>query len=106
MTGPIDPIRAARAVSRSPRPSADAPDDAGPDETVNLPAVIDAAPTPAPAAKAPAAFAAQLIAGAQRRGLRGGPGVLVGAQSAYLDAEWSGTADRRTGKGQIAKTEI
>jgi hypothetical protein len=71
-----------------------------------LPAVAESALTPPPAAKALAAFVAQMIAGPQRRGLRGGPGALGNAKAAYLGAEWSGDADRRTRKGRITKTEI
>ncbi|HWA62950.1 MAG TPA: hypothetical protein VG939_16330 [Caulobacteraceae bacterium] len=62
------------------------------------------APTPVSAA---AAFAAQLIGqDGQKRGLRGGPQTLETARSAYLGAEYSGPADRRTRKGGITKTEI
>jgi hypothetical protein len=53
------------------------------------------------------AFAAQVLGqSGQKRGLRGGPQVLDHARSAYLDAEWSGHADRRPPKGVITKTEI
>jgi hypothetical protein len=44
--------------------------------------------------------------GGQRRGLRGGPETLDKARSAYLEAEWSGPADRRVRTGRITKTEI
>ncbi len=106
MTGSVDPIRAAAPVSRSPKPPGwDAA--ATPVEPVEaLPTATETAPTPPPAAKALAAFAAQMIAGPQRRGLRGGPGALGSAKAAYLGAEWSGDADRRTRTGKISKTEI
>jgi len=44
--------------------------------------------------------------GGQKRGLRGGPETLDHARHAYLDAEWSGGADRRHARGKIAKREI
>lgn len=54
-----------------------------------------------------AAFAAHLLGqSGQRRGLRGGPGAVHDAQTAYLDVEWSGPDDRRTPKGVNQKTEI
>lgn len=42
----------------------------------------------------------------QKRGLRGGKPVLDQARAAYLDAEWSGSADRRLRRGALTKTEI
>lgn len=95
-----------RPVPRSPQRPADDEDGSSTDETPGLPVVVETAPTPRPAAKAQAAFAAQLIAGPQRRGLRGGPSTLENAKSAYLGAEWSGGNDRRTRTGRITKTEI
>lgn len=53
-----------------------------------------------------AAFAAQLIGQpGQKRGLRGGPETLEKARAAYLEAEYSGPADRRIPVGRITKTE-
>ena len=106
MTGPIDPIRASRPIVRQPRPDPESDDVAPPEEVSNLPAVIAVAPTPPPAAKALAAFAAQLIAGPHRRGLLGGQATLENARVAYMGAEWSGDGDRRTRPGGITKTEI
>jgi hypothetical protein len=106
MTGAIDPIRATTPAARSPRHDPDAPDAAAQEEVHDLPAIIPVAPTPPPPARTPAAFAAQLIAGPQRRGLRGGPGTLENAKAAYMGAEWSGDSDRRTRTGRITKTEI
>jgi hypothetical protein len=106
MTGPIDPIRASRPIARQPRHDSDADDVQPAEEPQTPPAVIAVAPTPPPAAKALAAFAAQMLAGAQRRGLRGGPGTLENAKAAYMGAEWSGDGDRRTRPGRITKTEI
>ncbi len=52
-------------------------------------------------------FAAQLFGQTGRkRGLKGGPPVLVGARSAYLEAEFSGPSDRRIPPGKMTKTEI
>ena len=53
-----------------------------------------------------AAFAAQLLGqpGA-KRGLKA-PGTVETARSAYLEAEYSGPADRRPPKGLIKKTAI
>ncbi|MDB5431194.1 MAG: hypothetical protein JWP35_2310 [Caulobacter sp.] len=41
-----------------------------------------------------------------KRGLRGGPETLQTARSAYLEAEYSGPADRRPKPGILRKTEI
>ena len=75
----------------------------------NLP-VITQPPTDEPAPAAPAGaseYAAQLLGQpGQKRGLRGGPETLDHARAAYLEAEWSGPADRRPPPGRIAKTEI
>jgi len=102
----IDPIRGAGPVDRSPRRDDDAEAPSPPSESRALTVISAPAPAPPPAARAQAAFAAQLLAGPQRRGLRGGATVLGDAKSAYLGAEWSGHADRRTRKGRITKTEI
>lgn len=64
------------------------------------------APTP-PADANAAAFAAQMIGQTgQRRGLKGGPPVLDAARSAYLGAEYSGTAERRPKPGKAEDTDI
>jgi len=41
-----------------------------------------------------------------KRGLRGGPEVLGHARSAYLEAEYSGPADRRPPRGVITRKDI
>lgn len=66
-----------------------------------------AAPPPDAAAAGSAAFAAQLLGqpGA-KRGLKGGPPVLEGARSAYLETEYLGSNERRLPKGVIAKRDI
>ena len=79
-------------------------------EDPNLP------PTPQEAAEAPeagerlsgfAAFAAQLLGQPGiKRGLRGGPETLEKARTAYLEAEYSGPADRRLTAGRITKTKV
>lgn len=55
---------------------------------------------------ADAAFAAQLLSGGPRRGLKGGPETLTAARATYLGAEFSGPQDRRPPKGRIAKKEV
>jgi hypothetical protein len=101
--GTIEPISRAARLSRAPWRAEEAHDSARPIEEVSP---LAPAPTPPPAAKPAAAFAAQLIAGPERRGLRRGPPVLDDAKSAYLGAEWSGRADRRTRSGRITQTEV
>jgi len=71
-----------------------------------LPAPIDTARDPEPPPAGAAAFAAQLLAGGPRRGLRGGPETLERARSVYLETEWSGPSDRRHRRGRITRTEI
>jgi hypothetical protein len=71
------------------------------------------APEYEPAPSAPKArrfafamFAAQLLGGGQKRGLRGGAETLDRARTAYLETEWSGPSDRRVRRGRITKTEV
>jgi hypothetical protein len=77
-----------------------------------LPLVIEQTAQPAPdqgmtRRGGVAAFAAQILGqDGQKRGLRGGPETLDKARSSYLEAEWSGPADRRPPAGRITKTEI
>jgi len=114
MTDPISPIGGPPGARRVSRRSIgeDDPRDAGSgdDDGVRLPVAIEAQQEPAPPRSrraALAAFAAQLLGqGGQRRGLRGGPETLDKARSAYLEAEWSGPADRRLRTGRITKTDI
>jgi hypothetical protein len=51
-------------------------------------------------------FAAQILGGGQKRGLRGGPETLERARATYLETEWSGPSDRRLRSGRITKTEV
>jgi hypothetical protein len=75
-------------------------------------AVRETLPVPAAPAKSaaepPAApFEAQLLGQpGVKRGLRGGPEVLEHARSAYLEAEYSGPADRRPPRGVITRKDI
>ncbi|MFN3229919.1 MAG: hypothetical protein ACK41P_08720 [Asticcacaulis sp.] len=80
------------------------------DSNLPVPAgpVITHAPEPDAAYRAAeaAAFAAQRLAGGERRGLKGGPETLERARTTYLGAEYSGTYDRRTRKGSLTKKDI
>ncbi len=60
------------------------------------------------AAPAPddATYAAQLLGGGEKRGLKGGPETLERAKSTYLKSEYSGPNDRRPSPGRVTKTEI
>ena len=53
-----------------------------------------------------ATYAAQLLGGGEKRGLRGGPETLGRAKSTYLKSEYSGPNDRRPAPGRVTKTEI
>ncbi len=105
--GPIDPIRPAGLVRRSPRrPEADS-DETG-EAVLNL--TVNMLPPPEPPAtpyRPPTGLDAHLIAQNNRvRGLRGGQQVLDAARSAYLEAEYSGANDRRAHTGQIKTTDV
>jgi hypothetical protein len=52
------------------------------------------------------AFAAQLLSGGEKRGLKGGPETLERAKTTYLKSEYSGSNDRRPRPGRVTKTEI
>jgi hypothetical protein len=70
-----------------------------------LPAPIQPRAPPEPAPEA--AYTAQVLGQAgQTRGLKGGQPVLEQARTAYLDAAYSGPADRRPRPGRVTKTEI
>ncbi len=51
-------------------------------------------------------YAAQLLGGGEKRGLKGGPETLERAKSTYLKSEYSGPNDRRPAPGRVTKTEI
>lgn len=80
---------------------------AGPvvDQTPETPARA-AAPLPTLDGGAAAFVAQQMGQTGQRRGLKGGQPVLDAARSAYLEAEYSGEAERRPPPGKAAKSEI
>jgi hypothetical protein len=106
MSEPIDQIReaerrqrqrraserrrsASTALILAPDPSPDTAEAVGPDPT------------------AEAAFTAQILGqSGQKRGLKGGQPVLEHARSAYLEAAYSGPADRRPQPGRMARTKI
>jgi hypothetical protein len=109
MTDPIGPVdrtsrprRVGRRAGVSGRRATDA-------QIPNLPVKLST-PANEPASQQPsgaATFAAQIMGqSGQKRGLRGGPETLDHARGAYLEAEWSGPADRRIARGRITKTEI
>lgn len=103
--GPVRPLRPAMRRADEPEDEAAAP----------AAADGDAPPTPEyePAPAAPKArrfaftmFAAQILGGGPKRGLRGGAETLDRARAAYLETEWSGPSDRRVRRGRITKTEV
>ncbi len=51
-------------------------------------------------------YAAQVLSGGEKRGLKGGPETLGRAKSTYLKSEYSGPNDRRPQPGRVTKTEI
>jgi hypothetical protein len=53
-----------------------------------------------------ATYAAHILSGGEKRGLRGGPETLDRAKSTYLKSEYSGPNDRRPAPGRVTKTEI
>ena len=53
-----------------------------------------------------ASYAAQLLSGGEKRGLRGGPETLDRAKSTYLKSEYSGPNDRRPQPGRVTRTDI
>jgi len=53
-----------------------------------------------------AIFAAQVLSGGEKRGLKGGPETLERAKTTYLKSEYSGPNDRRPKPGQVTRTEI
>jgi len=51
-------------------------------------------------------YAAQLLSGGEKRGLKGGPETLERAKTTYLKSEFSGPNDRRPAAGRITRQEI
>ncbi len=113
MTDPVDPIRGRRKTPDR-RVASRRADAAAPKERRNAVDIAGAPlkheqvrPAPPKSDTATAAFAAQLLGQpGEKRGLRGGPEVIDGARSAYLQSEFLGPGDRRRRKGKAAKTEI
>jgi len=116
MTERLDPIRPYGDRRQQQRREEDKhlPPSASPAEPAaksSLPVPVDAAKarerTSPPPLDGQAAFSAQLLGQpGVRRGLRGGPGVVEAARSAYLETNYSGPADRRPNKGILKKTDI
>ncbi|ADU12522.1 hypothetical protein Astex_0839 [Asticcacaulis excentricus CB 48] len=51
-------------------------------------------------------YAAQVLGGGEKRGLRGGPETLGRAKKTYLTSEYSGPNDRRPAPGRIKHEKI
>jgi hypothetical protein len=51
-------------------------------------------------------YAAQILAGGEKRGLKGGPETLKSAKSTYLKSEYSGPNDRRPQAGSVTRKDI
>jgi hypothetical protein len=109
MTSPIDPIRRAILARRAARPE-EPDEDVSETPEAGLPApVSDAKPKP-PIGDRPTGgsiFDAQLMGQQnQKRGLRAGQPLFDAAKTSYSKTEWSGSKDRRSGRGRTKKTEI
>ena len=110
MTSPIDPIRRAQRLRRAVRAEVDPAAETEGGGLSRLPVPVEPPRTASPRVEPPpaeTAFGAQLLGqDGQKRGLRAGPGAIEGAKASYNRVEWSGSKDRRSRKGRIAKTEI
>ncbi len=111
MTERLDPIRPhgdrrQQDRRREDRPAPEARADTGSTLPVPVSGVHTHDHTSPPPLEGQAAFAAQLLGQpGVKRGLKQ-PGTVETARSAYLEAEYSGPADRRPPKGLIKKTAI
>ena len=109
MTSSIDPARRSPRIRRTRKSATEILDDLDGSPQVaasTLPVPVSPArsiPPKTPVAST-AAIQAQLIG--ERRGLRAGASVIDAAKVTYNRTEWSGSKDRRTPKGRVAKTEI
>ena len=107
--GPVGRPQPPRRAARGPDGAlAEAPDASRaliPIEPMPEEAVAEPAPPKARRAGF-ASFAAQILSGGPKRGLRAGQETLVRARASYLETEWSGPADRRLKTGRITKTEV
>ena len=65
-------------------------------------------PTAAPHGvdEAPPVISAQIFGQSDTAETAGSANIAGKARAAYLGVEWSGPADRRTGRGRITKTDI
>jgi hypothetical protein len=113
MTDPITSLGPAvgsrRVARRADAPEADDQNEAAAAGSPGLPAVVEGPAEPEPPRPRRFGFtdfAAQILGGAPRRGLRGGPETLERARSTYLETEWSGPSDRRLRTGRITKTDV
>lgn len=110
MTRPVSPVSPTPEKRRLGRRVTDPSaildhDDAAPSAGTNLPVV--AGPLSHREDVAAGAVEAQLLGQAGiKRGLKGGKPVLDQARSAYLGAEYSGSADRRPAPGLLKKTNL
>jgi len=108
----VDPIRRVRRVQGVKAVSSSDPVESGQNAAshgLNLP--VPAGPikhheSPPQSPEAAAAFAAQILSGGERRGLKGGPSTLAVAKGQYLGAQWSGPHDRRSRKGSAQITDV
>jgi hypothetical protein len=109
MNDPIDPVQAVLPERRWRFRRREDREGARPNE-VEAEAEVVSAPEPPPETgllAGFAAFAAQVLGQpGQKRGLKGGPETLEKARSAYLEAEYSGPADRRLTAGRITRTKV
>ena len=108
MTDPVDPVRRLGRILRMRRSAEAAARPPEAEETSRE--VVPAGPARAhdpepPRPQGDAAFAAQLMAGPPKRGLRAGRQALMQARATYLGTEYSGSADRRAKKGRETETE-
>jgi len=108
MSSSVDPLRNAAGVRRTRKSAAESPDGEAPvaAEAPSLPVPVARArtiPPKTPAASA-AAIEAQMLG--ERRGLKAGASAIDAAKTSYNRTEWSGSADRRTPKGRVAKKEV
>jgi hypothetical protein len=112
MTFSIDPPRRVGPVRRSRKAAAaKRTEESARTEIPNLPVPVDEPASAPPPEHEPisgtSAIQAQLLGqkGA-RRGLRAGAALINAAKSSYEQINWSGSKDRRTPKGRIAKTDV
>ena len=96
-----------RAGRRATDPAVATPQAAQPSPPVaNLPVPVGKARTVETNPPAGPVEAQILGQQGEKRGLRGGPPVLNQARSAYLGAEWSGSANRRPKPGVVTVTKV